>query len=313
LTQRFQEASHGWRNIKAVSDEAAADLIRADRIDILIDLALHTGGHRLAVSARKPAPVQAAWAGYPGSTGLEAVDYRFTDPYLDPPGSDEYSSEEPIRLPDTFWCYDPVTDLPPVNPLPALTAGRITFGSLNNFCKVNERVIALWSRVLSAVPGSRLLLLSKDGPHRARTLELFQRCGVEPSRIEWFTTAARSLYLAAYHRIDLGLDTFPYNGHTTSLESFLMGVPVVTLIGPTRVGRGGLSQATNLGLPELIAYTPEQYVEIAVELAADLSRLSRLRATLRYRMHSSPLMDAPRFTRNMEAAFRTIWRRWCSS
>jgi predicted O-linked N-acetylglucosamine transferase (SPINDLY family) len=165
---------------------------------------------------------------------------------------------------------------------------------------------------LCAVEGSRLLLLSKEGAHRERARRDFERCGVAPERIEWFTPASRMDYLAAYHRIDLGLDTFPYNGHTTSLDSAWMGVPVVTLVGSTMVGRAGLSQSMNLGLPELIAHTPEQYIQIATELAHDLPRLSRLRETMRERMLASPLMDAPLFTRNIEAAYREMWRRWCA-
>jgi predicted O-linked N-acetylglucosamine transferase (SPINDLY family) len=313
LTDRFRVASDGWRNIAGISDEEAAARIRADRIDILVDLTLHLANHRLLVFARRPAPVQVTWAGYPGTTGLETIDYRLTDPYLDPPGtSDEHYSEASICLPHSFWCYDPLTGAPPVNPLPALISGHITFGSLNNYCKVHEGVLELWAKVLGIVPDSRLLLLSKVGVHRQRAIEVFERCGVAGERIEWFTPAARPEYLAAYHRIDVGLDTFPYNGHTTSLDSFWMGVPVITLVGKTVVGRGGLSQAMNLGLPELIARTREEYVQRAAELASDLPRLAELRQSLRARMQASPLMDAARFTRDLEAAYRDMWCRWCA-
>lgn len=312
LTPRFREAADEWRDIAAISDHAAADLIRADRIDILIDLSLHMTGRRLLVFAHQPAPVQITWAGYPGTTGLDAIHYRLTDPHLDPPGLfDAAYSEESFRLPDSFWCYDPLTGSPPVNPLPALTACHVTFGSLNNYCKVHEGVIELWSKILCSVKNSRLLLLSKEGDHRRRALDAFHRCGVAPGRIEWFTPAPRPEYLAAYHRIDLGLDTFPYNGHTTSLDSFWMGVPVITLVGKTVVGRGGLSQAMNLGMPELVAHTPEDYVQRAVGFASDLPRLAELRRTLRERMQASRLMDAPRFTRNLEESFRAMWRKWC--
>jgi predicted O-linked N-acetylglucosamine transferase (SPINDLY family) len=267
----------------------------------------------LLVFARKPAPVQVCWLGYPGSTGLETVDYRFTEPYMDPPGSaEEHPLEEPIRLPHCILCLDPPEGSPPVNPLPALNAGRVTFGSLNNFYKVNDEVIALWSRVLRVVDGSHLLMLSREGGHRDRTAQEFQRHGVEADRIEWFAPAAEAAYLAAYHRIDLGLDTVPYNGHTTSLDSAWMGVPVVTLVGKTIVGRVGLSHSMNLGLPELVATSPDQFVQIARDLAGDLPRLGNLRATLRERMEASPLMNTVQFTRDVEAAYREMWRRWCT-
>jgi predicted O-linked N-acetylglucosamine transferase (SPINDLY family) len=257
--------------------------------------------------------VQVSWAGYPGTTGLDAIDYRLTDPYLEPADAiDTAPSQESIRLPDSFWCYDPLTDSPTVNALPALSAGHITFGSLNYFCKINEGVISLWSRVLHAVNDSRLLLLSKEGGHRERALKDFERFGIAADRIDWFKPAPRAQYLAAYHRIDLGLDSVPYNGHSTSLDSFWMGAPVVTLVGSRVVGRAGLSQLTNLGLPELIGFSPEHFVRIAVGLAQDPARLSELRSTLRDRMRASPLMDAPRFTRNIEAAYREMWRRWCA-
>jgi protein O-GlcNAc transferase len=314
LTGRFRETCDVWRDISALSDEETAELIRADGIDILIDLTLHTANRRLLIFARKPAPVQVTWAGYPGSTGLDAIDYRLTDPRLDPPGaSDDSGSEEPVRLPHSFWCYRPVAESPPVNPLPALATGQVTFGSLNNYGKVNQGVLELWAQVLGAVKDSRLLLLSHEGEHRQRAQEVFASHGVDSGRIAWFTPASRQRYLEAYHRIDIGLDPFPYNGHTTSLDSFWMGVPVVTLVGRTIVGRAGLSQATNLGLPDLIAETPEQYREIAVRLANDLPALAELRAALRPRMAASPLADARQFTRDLEAAYRTMWRRWCEA
>jgi predicted O-linked N-acetylglucosamine transferase (SPINDLY family) len=312
LTERFKNASTAWRNIAAMPDQAVADLIRADQIDILMDLALHMANHRLPVFARRPAPVQVTWAGYPGSTGLETIDYRISDSYLDPAGgADDCYSEATIRLPDSFWCHDPLDDSPPVNPLPALGRHYVTFGSLNNYCKVHRGVIELWSRVLCAVKDSRMLLLSPNGGHRQRALEVFQLHGVAAERIEWFTPADRKKYLTAYQRMDISLDTFPYNGHTTSLDSFWMGVPVVTLTGRTVVGRAGLSQLMNLGFLELIASAPDDYVRIASELANDLPRLSHLRSTLRGRMEQSPLMDAPRFARNMEAACREMWRHFC--
>ncbi len=233
MTARFQQCADRWRNIALLSDEQVADQIRDDNIDLLVDLALHSAGNRLRVFARKPAPLQVTFAGYPGSTGLTTIDYRLSDPYLDPPGADEsLFSEKTVRLPHSFWCYDPLDcqDIP-VNPLPALQQGFITFGCLNNFCKINANVLAIWAGVLKQVENSRLLLLSSPGSHCQHALEEFAREGIDPHRIEFVPPQSRRGYLQTYHRIDLGLDTFPYNGHTTSLDTFWMGVPVVTLVG----------------------------------------------------------------------------------
>ncbi len=264
-------------------------------------------------SARKPAPVQVTFAGYPGSTGLSAIDYRLSDPLLDPPGLfDAFYAERTYRLPHSFWCYDPRSDEPAVAALPALKRGYLTFGCLNNFCKSNDQVLALWARVLRKVPLARLLLLTQEGSHRERTLAFLAQHGVASGRIQFCGRQPTPAYLALYHDIDIGLDTFPYNGHTTSLDSFWMGVPVVTLVGATVVGRGGFSQLTNLGLSELIAVTPEQFVELATQLARDLPRLEKMRRSLRERMRSSPLMDASGFARGIEDALRAMWRTWCA-
>jgi protein O-GlcNAc transferase len=314
-TAQFQGLADRWRNVVGVSDEQLAKQIRDDQIDILVDLALHTAGRRLLVFARKPAPVQATFAGYPGSTGLSAIDYRLSDPYLDPIGTDEsIYSERTICLPDSFWCYDPLetADIP-ANSLPAWENGFITFGCLNNFTKINENVLSLWALVLKQVKNSRLLLMAPAGNHRQRTIDQLSREGIAVDRIEFAPRASRRKYLGLYHRIDLGLDTFPYNGHTTSLDSFWMGVPVVTLIGQTAVGRAGWCQLSNLQLTELAAQTPEQFIEIAASLARDLPRLQTLRSTLRQRLEQSPLMDAPRFARNIETAYRQMWRTWCAT
>jgi protein O-GlcNAc transferase len=271
--------------------------------------------NRLPVFARKPAPVQATFAGYPGGTGLSAIDYRLTDPYLDPPGqTDSDYIERSIRLRETFWCYDPAamtfgaTADPPPGPLPALTNRHITFGCLNNICKINNGVLSLWAKVLLAVKNSRLLLLADDGGHRQRLTDRFAQHGIEPARIQFVAHCPRPAYMAYHGNIDIGLDTFPYNGHTTSLDSFWMGAPVVTLVGRTVVGRAGLSQLSNLALTELAAANDAEYVRVATELAGDLPRLITLRADLRERMLQSPLTDARRYTRNIEHAFRAMWR-----
>ena len=312
FTQKFHSHSDHWRNITGLSDQETAEVIRSDDIDILVDLALHMADNRLLVFARKPAPVQVTFMGYPGTTGLETIDYRLTDPYLDPPDQNRpYYSEKSVCLPDSFWCYDPQTDQPQVHELPAIKNGFITFGCLNNFCKVNDSVLELWAGALNAVPGSRLMLL----PPRSRAVEQvsakLDRHGIAASRIEFTDFRPREEYLKLYHRIDIGLDTLPYNGHTTSLDGFWMGVPTVTLVGDAAVGRAGWSQLNNLDLKELAARTQEEYVQIIVNLAGDLARLRNIRSTLRKRMACSPLMDAKRFAVNVESAYRKMWRDWC--
>jgi protein O-GlcNAc transferase len=301
-------------NTCGVSDADVADRVRDDGIDILVDLTMHMAQNRLLVFARKPAKIQVCWLAYPGTTGIAAIDYRVTDPYLDPPEAEtDAYAEKSIRLPDTFWCYAPLTDEDPVSPLPARQHGHIRFGCLNNFLKVNEAAIALWARVMREVDSSTLTLLAPLGDARKRMIEFFEAHGIDRGRVDFVEYQPRLLYLATYRSIDLCLDTFPYNGHTTSIDAFWMGVPVVTLVGSTVVGRAGLSQAMNLGLPELVARTADEYVRIALELSSDLDRLSALRAGLRTRIKMSPLMDAPRFARSLETAYRTIWRRWCES
>jgi predicted O-linked N-acetylglucosamine transferase (SPINDLY family) len=313
LTERFREASAGWREIAGLTDDAAAAMIRDDRIDILVDTTLHMEGNRLLGFARKPAPVQVTFAGYPGSTGLEAIDYRLTDVHLDPPGSgDDAYVERSWRLPHTFWCYDPLGAETDVGELPADASGHVTFGCLNNFSKTNEGVWRTWAGVLRAVAGSRLLVLAHEGSHRARALQLMKSFGVEPQRIEFAPYRPRAGYLALFNGVDVSLDTVPYNGHTTGLDSLWMGVPVVTLAGTTVVGRAGASQLSNLRLPQLIASTVDEYVAIAAGLAADLPRLRALRRSLRAAMQASPLMDAALFARDIEDAYRAMWRRWCA-
>jgi predicted O-linked N-acetylglucosamine transferase (SPINDLY family) len=321
ITRHLRGFADQWRDTSAMSDQQIADLIREDGIDIAVDLAMHMSGGRLLVFARKPAPVQVTWLAYAGTTGLGAMDWRLGDPYLDPPGPDgaadsigphdRFYSERTYRLPHTFWCYDPAWDLA-VNELPASAAGHVVFGSLNNFCKVNPPLLRRWGKVLAAVPGSRMLLHAPQGLARQRVSAALEAEGVEPSRVEFVPRQPRPAYLQTYHRIDIGLDTLPYNGATTSLDSYWMGVPVITLVGQTSCGRAGLSQLTNLGLTQLVAQSEAEFVSIARDLAADLPRLAELRRTLRARMEASPLMDAKSFARGIEAAYRHIWRLWCA-
>ncbi|CAE6846477.1 tetratricopeptide repeat protein [Paraburkholderia domus] len=311
LTQRVSSHADVWRDVRELNDEQLAQMIRDDRIDILIDLTMHMADGRPLLFARKPAPVQIAWLAYPGTTGIDAIDYRLTDPWLDPADSDAWYSEASIRLPDSFWCYDPLTDTPAVNALPALSNGYPTFGCLNNPCKLSDATFRMWGGVMREVGDARLLLMAPDGTARARLLERLGQQGIGAARVSFTPFRPRAEYLRTYHQIDVGLDTFPYNGHTTSLDSYWMGVPVVTRVGDTAVGRAGLSQSANLGLRELVADSEAQFVATAVQLARDLPRLSGMRESLRARLAASPLMDGARFAVHVEAAYREVWLAWC--
>jgi len=267
---------------------------------------------RLLTFARRPAPVQVTWLGYPGTTGLSAIDYRLTDPILDPPGqNDDLYSERSIRLPRSFWCYAPVVETAEVSPPPALESGRITFGCLNNFHKVTAETLDLWVEVLAATPNSRLILLSPPGAHRETVGQRFGRAGVAAARIEFVDRLPSEAYFRLYQRIDICLDTVPYPVHTTTLDSLWMGVPVISLEGPTTVGRGGVSILTNVDLQGLIARTPEEYVAVSRAVAGDLPALAELRQTLRGRLRASALMDGARFAADLEGAFALMWRAYC--
>jgi predicted O-linked N-acetylglucosamine transferase (SPINDLY family) len=313
LTDLLHRHAKQWRNTVGLTDERAAELIREDQIDILVDLTMHMARNRLLLFARKPAPVQATYLAYCSTTGLNTIDYRLTDPHHDPPGvNDAYYSETSIRLPETYWCYSSVEQSPQVSLPPALGTGDVTFGCLNNFCKVSPEALDVWIQLLGATPKSRLILHAHEGSHRQRVWDSLQHQGIDPHRLRFVGMLPFYEYFNMYEQIDIGLDPFPYNGGTTTCDALWMGVPVVTLSGRTGVGRGGVSVLRNVGLTELIGETPEQYVRIATGLAGDLPRLAELRRTLRSRMQASPLMDAPRFARNIEAAYRQMWRNWCA-
>jgi protein O-GlcNAc transferase len=320
ITRRLASHADVWRDVRALDDERLAQQIRDDRIDILIDLTMHMADARPLLFARKPAPVQIAWLAYPGTTGIGAIDYRLTDPWLDPPGTDHHYSEQSIRLADTFWCYDPLIDATDassgslaVNALPALQNGYVTFGCLNNPCKLTDRALQLWRGVLHETGAARLLLMAPQGSARTRLIERLASHGIDSERVRFVPFQSRADYLRTYREIDIGLDTFPYNGHTTSLDACWMGVPVVTRVGATAAGRAGLSQLMNLGLSELAADSDAQFVDIAVRLAHDRPRVARLREGLRARMSASPLMDGARFAAHIEAAYRNAWARWCDA
>jgi protein O-GlcNAc transferase len=232
---------------------------------------------------------------------------------LDPPGEKPtWTAEEPMYLPDCWCCYQPIGESPEIDALPALSAQGVTFGSLNNFAKVNDGVLALWTRILEAVKGSRLLMLCPEGAARERVRAFFGERSIAAGRVEFVGRLPRLNYLRLYQRIDIGLDPFPCNGLSTTCDALWMGAPVLTLPGAMPVSRAGLSLLSSVGLAELAASSEENYVRIAVELAGDLPRLADLRATLRARMQTSPLMDAPRFARNVEAAYRSMWECWCT-
>lgn len=313
VTARLQGLCDQWRDIYEMSDEQVAQQLQADGIDILVDEVMHMAEHRLYTYARRPVPIQMTWLAYPGTTGMRSIQYRLTDPFLDPPGTEAGKySEESIRLPDTYLCYGPPTE-DPVRETPAKANGYITFGCLNNFVKVNDRVLALWTRLLASVPMSRLLMTAPLGRARQRVIATFARAGITENRIEFVPFQSRVDYLATYHRIDIALDTFPYNGYTTSLDAFWMGVPVVTMIGRTVTNRATWSALNNLKLPELAAIDEVAFIAMTSKLAADLPRLIELRASMRERMRNSPLTAAKRFATNLEAIYRDLWNRWCAT
>ena len=312
VTAELRSLVDEWRDISTLDDERAAQLVRHDRIDILVDLAQHSAGNRLLLFAKKPAPVQVAWLGYPGTTGVPAMDYRLTDPGLDPPElGNGCGTETLVWLPDTFWCYAPLSEEPAVSELPALRNGYVTFGSLNSFKKVSDAALRLWAQVLREVPSSRLLLVAPPGVARERVRRVTHEQGVEPERLELLGPMPRPEYLRTYQRVDIGLDPIPYGGGTTSFDAFWMGVPVVTLPGEAAVSRAGAAIARNLELPDLVATSSINYVARTVALAGNLGQLSALRRSLRPKLRLSPLMDAPRFRRDLEKAGADIWRAWC--
>jgi len=315
-TARFKAQADGWRDVGHLDDEALAAQIRADGIDILVDLAGHSGLNRLPMLARRPAPVQVTWLGYPNGTGMTSVDYRIVDPVSDPVGpTDAHAVETLIRLPAPFLCFRPPPSAPPVVPLPAGATGTVTFGSFNKLSKITDGTIALWAEVLRRVPDARLLLKDRplSDPGTAAAMKArFAAAGIDPARLDLvgFIRDAAG-HLAAYNRIDIALDPHPYNGTITTCDTLWMGAPLVTLAGSRHAARVGASLMTAIGLPELVAPTPDRYAAIAAGLAGDLTRLMQLRMGMRERVRASALCDEKRFMRNLETAYRMIWRRWC--
>lgn len=318
VTARLRNLADHWREIRTLDDLQTAALIREDQIDILVDLGGHTGDNRLQVFALRPAPLQVTWLGYTGTTGMKGMDYRLTDPVADPPGQDDqYYSETLLRMEGGFLCYQPEASAPPVTPLPCLEQGCITFGSFNKLAKITPKVIELWARIMLAVPGSRLVLKNRvlAIPEIAdRYAQKFAAFGVARERLEILgAQSAKEDHLALYGRIDLALDPFPYNGVTTTFEALWMGVPVVALLGDRHSGRVAASILQWLGLAELVADSPQAYLELAVALANEPQRLAALRDGMRSRLRDSPTLDGRRFSAALEEVYRRIWVKWCET
>jgi predicted O-linked N-acetylglucosamine transferase (SPINDLY family) len=295
-------------------DRELAGIVRRDHVDILVDLTGHTNGNRLLVFARKPAPIQVTWNGYANTTGMEAMDYRITDAYADPPGMTEHlHTERLVRLPEIYMAYQPPDKSPPVGPPPGLANGYVTFGSFNAMHKVGPSVIALWARILKALPTARLMMLTvSEGTVRARLAQAFADHGIDPERLELIARLPFDQFLEAHQRADIALDPFPFNGTTTTCQTLWMGVPLITLAGRSHVSRVGVSMLSNLGLQRLVACDEAQYVSLAVTLAQDREDLTELRAGLRQRMLSSPNTDGARLTRFLEAEYAKMWKDYCS-
>lgn len=316
MTDAFERSADRFVLCQGDSDREFADRVRRDGIDILVDCSGHLAGHRLYAFARRAAPVQVSFPLYPDTTGLSAMDYRLMDPYFAPPWSDRWHSEALVRLPDVHVVFKPrPSDEVPPAAAPVLRRGFVTFGSFNNMSKLGDRTVAAWAAILKAAPESRLLLKwrslsNRDGGFGAATLARFTAHGVDPRRIElqgWTADPHR-----IYREIDIALDPLVANGGTTSCEALWMGVPILTCTGQRMFSRVGTCHLTNIGLTELIASNPDEYVRIAVELAGDPARVAELRRGLRERMAASPSMDAVRYTRYLERAYRLMWRRWCA-
>jgi len=310
-TERLRGHADHWRESRDLVDEAAAQVVRDDQIDVLVDLDGHIGGNRLTMFARRPAPVQATYIGYQNTTGMAAMDYRITDDWSDPPGeTDSLHIERLVRLPDSFFCYQPSTDAPPITDVPAVTRGYVTFGSFNNFAKITPQVLATWAELLHAVPTARLTMLVPVTESSRRYLEeSFAAHGIAPERIELCRRRPRGDYLHLINQVDVALDPFPFNGHTTTCDCLWQGVPVVTWAGETYVSRFGSSAHRSLGLLDLVADSRENYLTIAAGLAGDVDRLVELRGTLRDRMAASVLLDHVSFTRGLEDAYRAMLER----
>lgn len=314
VTERLRQHADLWRDVAGLSDERLAALIRADAIDILVDLAGHMRGGRLLCFARRPAPLQLTYLGHGNTTGLRAMDFRITDAVADPPGiAERYHSERLLRLPHAQWCFRPDDEALPAGALPALSRGHITFGSFNNLWKINPAVIGAWSRILLRVPGSKLLMIGIPGKTtRARFETAFAGHGVDPARLSLLAPVSDAEFWRLRHEIDIALDPFPYNGVTSTCEALYAGTPLATLAGTYGQSRTAASILTAAGLGDLVARTAQEYLDINLRLAGDLQRLAGLRASLRARMQDSPLMDYRALTLALERLYRGAWADWAA-
>ena len=315
VTERFQALSDHWSFIAGKNDDAVADEIRGDRIDILVDLAGHTRDNSLMVFARKPAPVQVTWLGYPNTTGMRAIDYRFTDAIADPVGdTDNLHSEILVRLANGFLCYQPDETAPATAEPPCLKNGYITFGSFNNLNKLTPEVVQCWATILKKLPGSHLLLKSKkllQNASRQRFIRLFNENGITEERLKLYGILPKKEdHLNLYSMVDIGLDPFPYNGTTTTCEALWMGVPVVTLLGDRHAGRVGASILHHISLNEFIAENKEEYLNKSLTLAKDLERLCALRDEMRIRILNSPICNTKAFVKDIEEAYSNMWKKY---
>jgi predicted O-linked N-acetylglucosamine transferase (SPINDLY family) len=315
-TSRIASKFDHYRNVYALDDKSIADVIEKDGIDILVDMAGHMGDNALGVMSYKPAPIQVTWLGYPDTTGMSQVDYRLTDEIADPAGSEEFHSEELVYLPDGFLCYNPGEVAPATSASPFNDNGYITFGCFNNSAKINPALIELWSRILKAVPDSKLLLKFKSGGDdevKALFIRQFEQCGISSDRIMISGWLRSPEHLKLYNQVDIALDTFPYNGTMTTLQSLLMAVPVVSLVGEHHMSRVGLSILSRLGLEFFAAATADEYVSKASALAANFESLDKIRMSMRNRLAASPLCNNRGFAIKVEQAYRTMWHKYCES
>ena len=312
-TRRFREQADEWRDVNALDDEALSSMVRDDGIDVLIDLNGHTRGGRLPAFARCPAPVQLTYLGYGASTGVAAIEYRLTDRFIDPIGEAErWYTEKLVRLPGSMWCYTPPRSVPEVRDGPAATQGIVTFGSFNNFAKVGPELIDAWADIGAQAPAARFLLVGvPEGDTRRRVAERFARRGVGAERMAFHGRVGARDYYALYHEVDVALDSFPYNGGTTTCDALWMGVPVLTLAGTNTLERSGLSLLSAAQLPEWVTHSKDAYVAMAVSIAKQPEKLTGLRPSMRERVAASSLCDGERFMRGTERALRDLWRAWC--
>jgi predicted O-linked N-acetylglucosamine transferase (SPINDLY family) len=312
-TEVFRACASVWRDITNMDDDAAAAVIKDDAIDILVDLAGHIAGNRILIFARKPAPIQVTYLGYQATTGMTVMDYRLTDAIADPPRQCEnLYTEKLVRLQPGFFVYQPSSYAPPVAAPPLAKNGFITFGCFNNPTKISAAATDLWSQLLREIPTAHLLVLgptSHDGdPRLARMFELR---GIDHSRLHFVGKCARRAYLERYANVDIALDPFPFSGHTTTCDALWQGVPVITLAGRTYAGRMSASTLHQANLGHLVANSTEEYLRIAIALASDQQALTELRQTMRQRLRAAPILDADKFVRSLERAYRQMWRDWC--